>query len=115
VRDPRFLLIGLGMEPTDQAAVDRVIDSESFDWMRYGGANYIVWSSSDVETICVKIGRLPNFSQIHILVTPMSLTEGFGSFQPWIWQWLKRDRGYGNVLESWQHPSEQLTSKLPGN
>lgn len=108
MRAPRFLHIGLMyQQPTVELAeaLDATIASEAFDWMRYSFFCYIVWSSSDAETICRKILRVPGMQGSTMFVTGIDTNDGFGYLPPWAWEWLKRDRG-GPPLITW-HPTEQ--------
>ena len=96
---PRFVLVGLGFEPKNIPAVDAIIMSEAFDWARYGSTNYIVWTSSDLETIVRKLLRVPGLEHAFILASPLDTSQYFGSLPNWMWDWLKQDRGQGNVIE----------------
>lgn len=113
MRDPRFLHVGFTAAlPFDQGAADQVIASESFDWMRYASNCYIVWSSSDCETICVKILRVPGLQSANVLVCSFDVSDGFGSLPDWAWAWIKRDRGYGGV-KLWAPPDHPKPLALP--
>jgi hypothetical protein len=87
----------------DIAVVDRAIDSESLDWFRYSWFCYIIWTSSDAETVCRKILRIPGLESSYVFVWAIDVTDGFGSLPPVLWEWLKRDRGYG-ALTVWTPP-----------
>jgi hypothetical protein len=108
VRAPRFLHIGLSYQlpPTLEmsAALDATISSEAFDWMRYSFFCYLVWSSSDAETICRKILRVPGMQGCSMFVSGIDTDDGFGYLPPWAWEWIKRDRG-GPPVITW-HPVE---------
>jgi hypothetical protein len=111
VRKARFLHVSFAAIPSNQDSVDAVIESESFDWFRYTPNAYIVWSSSDAETICMKLRRLPELGGRNIFVCAVDMSDGFGSFPQWGWDWIRKDRGSGTV-NTWE-PSTRLTLPPP--
>jgi len=99
LRDPRYLHVGLRFQTNVELAraIDAVLDSESFDWMRYSFHNYILWSPSDAETICRKLLRVPGMEGANVFVCALNLNDGFGYLPAWAWEWIRRDRGYGSL------------------
>ena len=97
MRDPRFVHIGIGADFNfvDQDELKRVIESESFDWMRYSFACYMLWTSSDNETIVRKLMRVPGLNPGNIFAVEINITTCFGILSPALWEWLKKDRGQG--------------------
>jgi len=122
LRPPRFLHVGLSYSsPTKTVlgALDDAIESEVFDWLRYSFSCYLVWSSSDPETICRKILRVPGMEGASVLVCALDMTDGFGYLPPMAWEWLKQDRGSG-AIHTWTPvdqpglPPAWPTPLLPG-
>jgi hypothetical protein len=111
VRPPRFLHIGIGIILPDPSPLEAVIASESFDWLRYAGNCYIAWSSSDCETICRKILRIPGLESANLFIGALDTNEGFGFLPQWCWEWLNRDRGFGQ-WKLWDPPPEPAAAKL---
>lgn len=97
MRNPRFLHVSFGTAVTNQESVSEVIASESFDWMFYAGNCYLVWSSSDCETILRKLQRVPGLEKATMFVVAVNMEDGFGYFPNWLWHWIMRDRGFGSV------------------
>jgi hypothetical protein len=102
LKPPRFLHIGLTYQPTRELVegLDRAVETEAFDWMRYSFHCYLVWSSSDAETICRKILRVPGMGFANVFICAIDITDGFGYLPPWAWEWIRRDRGSG-PLNTW--------------
>ena len=100
----RFLHVGLSchlQSPEQVAAVDQAIGSEAFDWLRYSFSCYLVWSSSDAETICRKILRVPGMENTAIFISGIDVNDAFGFLAPVAWEWIRQDRGRGPV-NTWQ-------------
>lgn len=87
----------------DIAVVDEAIESEAWDWFRYTWFSYILWTPSDAETICRKILRVPGLQHSVVFICALDTNDGFGSLPPAMWEWLKRDRGFG-PLQVWTPP-----------
>jgi hypothetical protein len=83
--------------------VDQAIESEALDWLRYSWFCYVVWTRSDAETVARKILRIPGLENSNVLIWAVDVTDGFGSLPPAMWEWIKRDRGYG-VVDVWPPP-----------
>ncbi len=96
MRAPRFLHVSIAFPQSmvaNSPAIDAVIDSEAFDWLRYSPAAYILWTSSDAETVLRKILRLDGMRESWVLVAALNLGDAFASLPPYCWEWLKRPRG----------------------
>jgi hypothetical protein len=105
VRPPRFLHVTVSYTAAVSVEVlDNVIESECFDWFRYSWWCYLIWSSSDCETICRKLCRIPGIDKSNIFVVAMDLSDGFGSLPKFLWEWLQKDRGYGVAVSLWAPP-----------
>lgn len=114
MRQPRFVQISFTYSPTiNSEVVDEVVASEAFDWMRHAYNAYIVWSSSDCETICRKLLRVPGLETANLFVCVMDMSDGFGNLKPWMWEWLKRDRGAGPLVTWLPPPLPALPSGAP--
>lgn len=120
MRPPRFLHIGIAFRylppPLEQVqALDQAIASESFDWMRYSYSCYVVWSSSDTETICRKILRVSGMKESSsVFICEIDINSVFAFLQQWAWEWLKKDRGYGPLVTWTPEPEPPLlTEGLP--
>jgi hypothetical protein len=74
-------------------ALDQAIETEAFDWLRYSLCCWLVWSSSDTETICRKILRVPGMEGASALIIAMDINDGFGYLPPYAWEWIRKDRG----------------------
>lgn len=114
MRPPRFLHVGIAYNPpnpTFMAAVDQAIDSEALDWFRYADQCYLVWTSSDAETICRKLLRVPGMQGVRIFTCAIDVNDGFGYLSPAVWEWLRRDRGAG-PLHTW-HPLDAANPSSP--
>ena len=104
MRNPRFVHVGISYPlQVNATLVDEAIASESFDWMRYSWFCYVLWTSSDCETIVRKILRVPGLENSHCLAFVMDITDGYGNLPGWVWDWIKLDRGYGSV-KIWTPP-----------
>jgi hypothetical protein len=105
LRPPRFLQATVSMPlGFDITQIDRVIDSESYDWLRYTLGAYLLWSSSDTETIVRKLLRIPGLLPTTVIfISAITKNDGFGYLPPMCWDWLRRDRGYGE-LALWHPP-----------
>jgi hypothetical protein len=97
------------MFAVQQTHVDDVLASECFDWLRYALNCYVVWTSSDCETILRKLKRVPGLEEANAFVCAIDMNDGFGSFPQWAWDWFRRDRGQGPVklweplpIEKWK-------------
>jgi len=98
LRNPRFLHAAITYAPqVNVALLDQAIESEAWDWFRYTWFCYLIWTTSDTETICRKILRVPSVEGLNVLVIAVDMNEGFGFLRPEVWEWLRRDRGYGSV------------------
>jgi hypothetical protein len=98
LRPPRFVHVGLGYAPNVEIPhLDQAIESEALDWIRYSYFCYILWTSSDAETIVRKILRVPNAQQLNVFVCEFSMVNGFGFLPNYTWEWIKKDRGQGEV------------------
>ena len=112
MRDPRFLHVGINYSAEVEAAlIDQAIEEEAWDWFRYSWFCYLVWTTSDAETITRKILRVPGLQGSTVLVWALDPTDGFGKLPPEMWEWLKRDRGHG-PLQIW-HPQDFEWPALP--
>ncbi len=101
MREPRFLHVGITIVPDiDVAQLDEAIESESYDWMRYAFFSYVIWSSSDTETVCRKVLRVPGLARASVMVWAMDMSDGFAYLPPAFWDWIKKDRGKG-PLATW--------------
>ena len=104
MRPPRFLHVTINYSASVAVElIDAAIESESFDWFRYSWWCYMVWSSSDCETICRKLVRIPGLAQSNVFVIAVDPTDGFGSLPKFMWDWLEKDRGFG-PLQLWRPP-----------
>jgi hypothetical protein len=101
-------------ESVDINLVNAAIDSESWDWFRYSWFCYVLWTTSDAETVCRKILRVPGLQGCSVLVCALDMGDGFGSLPSEMWDWLKKDRGFGQ-LEFWAPPDivQPSTPLLP--
>jgi len=114
LRDPRFLHVGISYSAqVDIRSVDQAIDSEAWDWFRYSWSSYVVWTTSDAETIVRKVLRVPGLEASTVLVWAMDLTHGFGNLPREMWEWLERDRGYG-PLKTWHPQLDWPEERRPG-
>ncbi len=106
MRQPRFLHVGLTFVPgLDIGTVDRVIESEALDWIRYSYCCYVVWTVSDAEIIVRKLRRIAGLENAFIFVVSFDFNaDGFGWLPPNFWDWLGKDRGQGS-LPIW-HPTD---------
>jgi len=94
MREPRYVHIAFAPVPlVHQTQIDRVVESEAFDWVRYTYNCYIIWSPSDCETILRKISQIPGMHDTSIFITAMDPNDGFANLPPFVWEWLRRDRG----------------------
>ena len=99
MRSPRFLHVGVTYNEIKMEyihMVDAAVASEANDWIRYAWNCYLVWTTSDCETISRKINRIPGLENVVHFVVEINVVNSFGSFPPWLWEWLARDRGVGN-------------------
>jgi len=95
MRDPRFIHIGYTMAPgIDIDAVDKAVESEVLDWLRYAPCCYLAWTASNTEMVCRAVVRVVGLAS-SVFVTAVSYNDAFGSLPPWAWEWLRRDRGLG--------------------
>jgi hypothetical protein len=83
--------------------VDQAIESEALDWYRYTWFCYVIWTRSDCETVCRKVLRVPGLQDSYVLVNALDPEDGFGQLPQTMWEWLKRDRGFG-TLQIWTPP-----------
>lgn len=97
MRNPRFLHIGYYSPApgVNVAAVDKAVESEVLDWLRYAQNCYLVWTASNTEMVCRTVSRVPGV--INVFVTAVSLEDAFANLPSWAWEWLQRDRGYGTL------------------
>jgi hypothetical protein len=112
VRDPRFIHVGISYSASvDISLVDQVIESEAWDWIRYSWFCYVLWTTSDTETICRKILRIPGLENSSVFAIALDMNDGFGNLPPAMWDWLRKDRGFG-IPRFWT-PSERSWPGLP--
>ena len=101
MRDPRFVHVGIAYHELPALTfehinlADAAVASEALDWVRYAWNCYIIWTTSDCETISRKIARLPGLRGAGHFVCELNPTGAFGGLPPWLWEWIARDRGYG--------------------
>ncbi len=102
---PRFLQIGIayGVIPVNQFSLDRAVESEALDWLRLSPGLYLVWTTSDAETICRKMLYVPGMEGAWITVLGINPQDGFGFLPPVAWQWFTKDRGVGQIV-TWTPP-----------
>jgi len=113
LRDPRFLHVGISYSAqVDIGLVDQAIESEAWDWFRYSWFCYLVWTTSDAETIVRKVLRVPGLETSTVLVWALDTMDGFGALPPAMWEWLKRDRGYG-ALQIWHPADSEWSARRP--
>jgi hypothetical protein len=113
VRNPRFLHVGISYSAqVNISVVDEVIQTEAWDWMRYSWFCYIVWTTSDAETIVRTILRIPGLEQSHVVVCALDVNDGFAFLPPALWEWLKKDRGFG-PLRTWPPAEMPTTPGIP--
>ncbi len=113
MRDPRFLHVGISHAPqVDIALVDEAIESEALDWFRYSWLCYVVWTANDCETVCRKILRVPGMQDSSVFVCALDTNDGFGKLPGAMWEWFRKDRGYG-TLTFWT-PPDVVQPTLPG-
>jgi hypothetical protein len=106
LRAPRLIHVGFTTLPTQNTlAVDAIISSEAFDWMRYHFGHYVLWTSSDCETIGRKLARELG-GDAHLLIVPIVFDDFYGALPQSFWDWLKRDRGRG-ALAVWNPETNQ--------
>jgi hypothetical protein len=104
LRNPRFLHVGISYSAqVDVALVDQAIESEALDWLRYTWFCYVIWTASDCETVCRKILRIPGLQGSNVFVFAIDVNDGFGNVPEAIWDWLRKDRGFGE-LPVWHPP-----------
>lgn len=116
MRDPRFLHVGLtypNASPQVVAEIQKTIDSEAFDWMRYAIQCWLIWSSSDAETICRKILRVPGMEGATVFICAIDVNDGFGFLPAWAWEWIRRDRGNGPLV-FWTPADQPGMPEWPG-
>lgn len=105
MRAPRFVHVGIWPIPPelDPRLIDQAVESEAWDWVRYSFFHYLLWTPSDTETVCRKILRVPGLERSNVLVCALDMADGFGSLPGFIWEWIRKDRGYGQV-QMWSPP-----------
>ena len=117
MRNPRFLHASFTWAAAlDNDAIEAVMGSESFDWVRYASNSYLLWSSSDCEKICRKLLRVPGMNAAFMLVCAVEMHDGFGSLPQWVWDWIRKDRGSGSVelwSPNWSLPAPKVTPPPP--
>ena len=103
---PRFVHVTLTCpSPQEQPLLTRQLDavlaSQSLDWLRYAWNCYILWTSSDLQTIVRKLRGIPGTQHHSVFASEMHIdtmpNQAAAFFPPWIWDWLTKDRGRGPI------------------
>ena len=78
----------------DPQAVEKAIAGMCFDWLRYAGNCYVVWTNSDASMLAGALMTVSGMRQSNFLVIRVDLAHGDGfAFLPaWAMEWLKKDR-----------------------
>jgi hypothetical protein len=97
-RQPRFVHVAWQQQQTvDLSAVERALQVEALDWLRYATNCYILWTSSEPQVIAGRLMTVPGMAANSFLVSRLDFTDGYGSFPDWIWQWIRQDRSGRSV------------------
>ena len=84
----------------DPQAVENAIAAMCFDWLRYAGNCYVVWTNSDASMLAGALMTVSGMKQSHFLVVSIDLIggDGFAFMPPWAMEWLKKDRSSNPLL-----------------
>jgi len=84
----RFLHIGC-LFPTypKTDALDRTLNLEAPDWIRYAFNNWIVWTDATPAELYMKLR--PWLAQDdHVLIIEINAHQRYGWMAPWVWKWI---------------------------
>ncbi len=92
VRKARYLHISfLFFEWVDLKALERLINDEALDWLRWG-TSYIVWTDLEAHSWTEKLLAFPKMQSNYFFICALDLSDRGGWLPESIWDWLLRNR-----------------------
>ena len=90
MRDPRFLHLGLAYSPTlVPLEIDTTVSSEALDWIRYSFCSYVLWTTSDAETVVRKVMRQPSAHGLYVFCAEIVTDGSYGFLPEVMWEWIQ--------------------------
>lgn len=93
--------------------LDAAVGSEAFDWARFSLCAYLLWTSSDTETICRKVRRVKGMEDASVFASVISLTDTFFGYLPLAhWEWVRNKLGPNSLTPLVEVPPRPQTPKV---